>query len=298
MADDDATRLKTISDNIEGMYQSLRQAAANISGLLQGGQATCDEVRAYNLWALATYNTQRGMLDTLRAGGESGVPDLPAAPTLFAWAGIEGIDALNIDCGGQASSLSGLMKKAMRGPAPTTQFLSTNEIQIITTDPHVFQPDKAPTFKTLLAVQQARQQQAMAGLGFPLVLIVIAAIVVSVSVAISAIMHYLDVNAVQEANTEQTKIQAQAFSEYTNARLTCMANCTAAGKSQDDCVAQCKQLVTPPHITLPGQDSSWGTLQWVGFLTLATAGSFVAWKLYQRHKAGQPVFELPEAITP
>lgn len=298
MADDDATRLKTITDNIEAMYQSLRLAAGNISGLLQGGQATCDEVKAYNLWALATYNTQRGMLDTLRAGGESGIPDLPTPPTLFAWAGVEGFDALNLDCSGQASSLGGLMKRAMSGPTPTTQYLSTNQIQIVTQDPHVFNPAQAPSFKTLLAVQQARQQQAMAGLGFPLVLIVIAAIVVSVSVAITAIMHYLDVNAVQEANTEQTKIQADAFATYTQARLACMQQCSASGKSVEDCTETCKQLVTPPNIKLPGQMGSWGSLQWIGFFVVAGAGSYAAYKLYQRHKAGKPVFELPEAIAP
>lgn len=292
---DQAETLKAITDNIEGMYQALRLAAANISGLLAGGQATCDEVRAYNLWALATYNTQRGMLTSLRAGGEENIPDLPASPTLFAWRGHQGVDAVNIDCGSQPSNLDGLMAQVLKGPKLDTKYLSTNDLSIVTQDPNVFDPDKAPSFKALLMVQQARLQQKLSGLGVIGVLIVIAAIVIGVSVAIAAIMHYLEVNEVQKANTEQTRLQAEAFANYTAARLQCMTSCASGGKSQDECADVCAKLITKPDIKLPGQNDSWGILQWIGFIVVASGITVAAWRIYKRHKSGRPWFELPDS---
>lgn len=294
---DQATQLKTIADNIEGMYQALRRAAGNIAGLLQAGRATCDEVRAYNLWALATYNTQRGMLATLRANGEQGVPELPQAPTLFTWRGQQGADAWKVDCSGQPTSLAGLMGKALKGPGASPSYLSTNEIQITTSDQYLMNPEAAPSFKTLLMIQEARTKQGMAGLGIVGILIAIAGIMIAVSVAIVAIMHYLEVNEVQEANTKQTRLQADAFANYTAARLSCYSSCVGQGRTSEDCTAFCGKLITKPDIKLPGQgDDSWGVLQWIGATVLLGFGSLVALKLYRNHKNGQPLFQLPELV--
>jgi hypothetical protein len=290
---DDSTRLQTIADELEGAYQALRSAASNIAGLLQVGRATCDEVKAYNLWALAIYNTQQGMLDTLRAGGEQGVPDLPTAPTLFTWNGVAGAEAWNLDCGGQPSSLSGVMARALSGPQPTTAFLSTAQVSIQTQGTGNYDPANAPSLATLLAIQQARANPT--GLGVVGVLIAIAGIAIAISVAIAAIMHYLDVSAVQEANTQQVRLQAEAFATYTAARLSCYASCTQSGRTPEDCTDTCTKLVQKPNIKLPGQDSSWGLLQWVGFTVLAGGIGFASWKLIQRHRAGRPIFELPES---
>lgn len=288
---DQAQRLKTISDNLEATYQSMRRAGSNIAGLLQVGRATCDEVRAYNLWALALYNTQRGMLQTLRAGGEQGIPALPPAPTLFTWRGVTGADAWKVDCKGQASSLSGLMGRVLRGPSDQTQFLSTNDMAITTQDQFVYSPENSPSFKTLLQVQAMRAQNE--GLGAIMLIIAIAGIAIAVSVAIAAVMHYLEVNEVQEANTKQTQLQADAFANYTAARLACYADCTKSGKSTEQCVDICKSLVDKPNIKLPGQVSQWGLLQWTGATVLIGVGALAAYKIWERKKAGKPVFELP-----
>ncbi len=63
---DTATRVQTITANLEQTFQNLRLAARNISGLLATGKATCDEVQAYNVWALATYQAQIGMANALQ----------------------------------------------------------------------------------------------------------------------------------------------------------------------------------------------------------------------------------------
>lgn len=296
---DQAQRLKTITDNIEATYQALRRSAGAIAGLLQAGRATCDEVRAYNLWALAIYNTQRGMLATLRANGEKGVPELPPAPTLFTWKGVAGADAWKVSCAGQPSSLSGALGRAMRGPDESTQFLSTNEIEISTQDPYLMNPESAPSFKTLYQVQEARAKQEQAALEGSLgaawvIVVAIAGIAIAVSVAIAAIMQYLETSEVQEANTKQVKLQAEAFANYTAARLSCYASCTQSGKTTEQCVEICKGLVDKPNIKLPGQDKSWGMLQWIGFTVVAGVGALAAVRVYQRRKAGKPIFELPE----
>lgn len=293
---DDATRLKTISDNIEGMYQALRQCASNIAGLLQAGRATCDEIKAYNLWALATYNTQAGMLDTLRANGETGIPDLPTAPTLFVWNGVDGSDAWSIDCTGQPSDLSGLMGRVLKGPTVNTVYVNSSQVSISTQDQNAYNPTASPSFQTLVAVQQARAQQQVAGLGVIGILIAIAGIALAVSVAIVAIMHYLDTNAVQEANTAQTRLQAEAFANYTAARLQCLTQCTQGGQTVDQCTSLCEGLITKPNITLPGQSTSWGMLQWIGFVVVAGGITIAAWRLHKRHQEGKPLFELPESV--
>lgn len=297
---DDTQRLKTIADGIERTWQALRRAAANISGLLAVGRATCDEVRAYNLWALAIYNTQRGMLATLKANGEQGVPELPPAPTLFTWKGMQGADAWNVSCEGQPSSLSGLMKRTLKGPGDNAAYLSTNEIQIVTTDQFVFNPESAPSYAQLVALQNQRATESstgqnMSGLGVAwAVVILIAGITVGVGVAIVAIMKYLETSEIQEANIKQTQAQADAFAAYTAARLNCYQQCTGSGKSTEECVDTCARLVDKPDIKLPGQMGKWGTLQWIGFTVVAGFGAWGAYRLWDRHRSGRPVFELPE----
>lgn len=296
----DAERLDALGKSIQTTWELMRRAAANIAGLLQLGTATCDEVRAYNLWAIAIYNTQRGMLATMRANGEVGVPELPAAPTLFAWKGAQGADAWNVDCSGQASSLNGLgavMKKALKGPTAGTTFLSTNEIQIVTQDQFVMQPDSSPTFAALVQLQnQGPIASQVAGLGIAwAVVILIATIAVTVTVSVVAILKYLEVSEIQEANVAQVQAQADAFANYTAARLSCYSQCTTTGGQSADCVAKCKSLIDKPDIKTPGQlTAEWGMLQWIGFTVVAGAGTLLAVKAYKRHKEGKPVFELPE----
>ncbi len=290
----DADRLKLIADNIERLYQAMRRAAGNIAGLLQVGQATCEEVRAYNLWALATYNTQRGMLATLRANGETGVPELPPSPTLFGWKGVSGEAAWQIDCASSGmNGLAGALSAAMKA-TPTAKRLSTNEIEIITQDQHALDPERSPSFATLLQVQAARNQPGVNGLGaFPLILIAIAGIAIAVSVAVAAIMHYLETSAVQESNSKQVALQADAFANYTAARLECLKTCTGQGGKTEQCVATCSKIVDKPKFTLPGQGKPWGWLQWTGFTVVAGFGTLVAWRIVRRKIQGRPLFELP-----
>lgn len=285
----DADRLKTITNNIEGTWRALRRAAANIAGLLQAGRATCDEVRAYNLWAVATYNTQRGLLATLRANGETGIPELPPAPTLFAWKGVQGADAWKINCTAATSSLKGAMQAALRGPAADTQYLSTHEVAIVTQDQFLTQPDDAPSFATLAA----QTQRGQLGVAWAIV-IIIAAIAVTVTVSLVAIMKYLEASDLQESNTKQTQAQADAFAAYTAARLSCFASCTAEGKSAADCAPICAKLVDKPTFFKPGADpTKWGTFQWIGFTVVAGVGTMIAFNLWQRKREGRQLIELP-----
>ncbi len=276
---DQAARLKVISDNLEATYQSLRQAAASISGLIQAGQATCEEVTAYNLWAQAIYNTQRGMVASLRAGGEADVTE-PQPPTMFAFT--------SESCPSPTQDLSGALGRAMRGPSATTRYLSSKDVSVQTSDQYVYDPTSSPSYKTLVAVQAQRAQSQ--GLGFaPLLLIVIAGIAVAVTVAIVAIMHYLEVNEVQEANTAKTQMQAAAYQNYLAARLQCLATCKT-----DDCVTSCNKIAKPAF-DLPGS-GKWGNLQWIGFSVVVGVGALVAYRLYRRHQEGKPMFELPDSV--
>lgn len=287
----DAQRLQTIAHNIEILYQQMRRAAAAIAGLLQLGRATCKEVRAYNLWALACYNTQRGMLATLRANGEPNIPELPPYPTMFTWKGFSGENAWNIDCDSAENNLSGVLRDAMSDKKP--QYLSTEQIAIVTQDQHVFDPEASPSFKQLLE-RQVDAAKAENNLGAATIFIVIAAITIGVSVAVAAIMKYLETSAVQEANSEQVALQAKAYADYTGAKLDCLKTCTGQGQSTEQCVDTCRGLVKEPEINLPGAEKPWGWLQWTGFTVVAGVGATVAYRIWQRKAAGKPVFEFPE----
>lgn len=289
---DDATRLQTITNNIQQLYEASRRAASNIAGLLQIGEATCEEVRAYNLWAMSTYNTQRGMLATLRAAGQTDVPELPPSPTWFSWRGISGEEAWRFDCGDGAVSGLGALKAAMKPPTKRARRLSTNDVQIVTSDPYLFDPQRAPTFKDLIKAQQAQT----AGLGLPVVWIVIAVITVGISLAatVKALMHWLEVSDIQESNSKQVALQADAFANYTAARLECLKTCTGQGKSTEDCVGICNKIVDKPNIKLPGQLGKWGWLQWTGFTVVAGVGTMLVYSIWKRRVEGRPVFDISQ----
>lgn len=308
----DADRIKIITSNLEATFQSLKQAAANISGLLAVGQAVCEDVQAYNVWALAVYNGQIGMLQTLTAAGEPNVPPLPQAPTLFAWNGVSGQNAINFDCSVNAdgtpatpggvtvatdpnTDLEGVMDRALRGPTPSSVRLGLDTVSIVTTDQYVYNPSASPTFATLTQAQAANAAQ---GLGNPLVLlIVIAAILVGVSIAVSALMKYLDDSQIQEQQTARTQIQANAFATYTAARLQCYQACVNQGTPMSSCVQTCGQIEKPVFTDLnPFGNQPWGWLQWTGFTVVVGVSALVAWKLYQRKRETGRIF--PELHFP
>lgn len=295
MADEaeQAARVKRITNELEATYEAMRKSSSHISGLLQGGFATCEEVRAYNAWSIAIFEAQKGMLASLRASGQSNLPAQPAPPTLFPIKGRTGLDAVLIDCGG-SQNLAGLMTAAMKPPTKKTVYLSTNQIAIHTQDPWVFRPGEAPSFAQLIA-NQAKRAQGTQGLGFAPIVIFIAAIVVTIAVvgALTALFKYLETNAIEESNTEQVRLQAQAFAKYTEARLACLQQCTAGGQSQESCVETCSKIVDKPEFDLPGQSKPWGALQWVGAIAVGTIAVYAGWRWYER-KYGKPLFELPE----
>lgn len=280
--------VKKITDNIESTYQSLRKVARNLSGLLAVGRATCDEIKAYNLYAVAVYDTQRGMLATLRAKGQN-VPALPPTPTLFAWKGVSGDKAFQIDCKKEANSLQGSLAAAMASSAqPDAKFLSAQDIQVVSQDPNVFFPERT-------SLAQIAQQGANAGLGgelgiAPVIVIVIAAIAIAVAaIAIPALMQYLKEKEIQEETTARTKLQAQAFENYTATRMSCYDSCISKGNTIDSCIKTCKGLVDKPQLdVIPRSGLTTGSplLQKVGLIAVAGIGALILLKL---HRSG--VFE-------
>jgi hypothetical protein len=277
-------QVKRITNNIEEAYQALRRVAANISGLLAVGRATCDEVKAYNLWALAIYDAQRGMLAHLRAQGDKNVPELPNYPTLFAWKGVSGENAYKIDCARETSSLSDALSAALASTAqPDTKFLSSNEIRIVTSDPHVFTPGQTPSLVELT------QTGMNVGLGNPVLIIVIAAISIAlVATAIVALSRYLQERNIQEQTTERTMIQAKAFENYTAARMSCYSSCmNKPGATVDACIRTCKTLVDKPKLDVTPRsgltkDSSLGVFGTVGLIVVAGLGGVVVLRLYKK----------------
>ena len=281
----EAERIQKISANIETAYQSMRRAARNITALLAVGRATCDEIKAYNLWCLALYNTQRGMLTSLRAAGEVNVPELPGYPTLFAWRGYTGEDAWRIDCNAEQQGLTGALRDAMQSDRPQ-QFVSLQQVAIITQDQGLLHPEKGPDLSMLVAATGKAD-----GLGVvPIVWIVIAgiALAVGVTLGIVALARYLTEKSIQEETTERTVIQADAFEKYTAARMSCYTDCTTRGNTVEACSAACAKLVDKPNLKIdPARPESgfgfWGTIGVAAGLAATTA---IAWKVWRDRHPG------------
>lgn len=277
-----ADDVKKIAASLEETYQSLRRTAANISGLLAVGRAACDEIKAYNLWALAVYNTQRGMLTALRAAGETGVPDLPPMPTLFAWKGVSGAEAWKIDCDREQQGLTGVLRAAMMsGRAPI--YLSTSQIDIVTQGQGL-DVSAAPSLEKL-------DQMTLGAI--PLVWIVVAglAVTVSLSLGIVALSRYMTEQSIQTETTERTAIQAAAFEKYTAARMACYADCTARGNSAEVCAQTCARLVDKPNLKIDPARASSGTgfFTSAGIIAALSATGFVIWKVVKRRDERQGV---------
>lgn len=277
----DPSQVKTITDNLERTYQSLRKAVVALSALVQTGRATCDEVKSYNLWALAVYNAQRGMLTTLRAAGEPNVPSLPPAPTLFVWKGVAGANAWKIDCGAPVSGLADAMHRALAGPGPDPVYLGTDQIQIWTEDPQAFNPSAAPSLASLVPRDN--------GLGLaPLVwLIIIAGATYAVTEAIGALAAWLTENSIQVETSQRMETSARAYEQYISARATCMASCLSSGGTQASCADQCEKLIPKPDLTVdPARAAAamgfWAT---VGLVTVAVVGGALAYSKYRRPSA-------------
>jgi hypothetical protein len=279
----DSERIQKITTDLEAAHQSLRRAARNITGLLAVGRAACDEVKAYNLWALSLYNTQRGMLASLRAAGEKNVPELPAYPTLFAWKGVNGAEAWRIDCNVTEQTLTGALHDAMASDRIPT-YLSADQIRIVTTDQGALRPEDAPDLATLVRITNG-------GLGaVPVIWIVIAGITLAIglSVGLYALSRYLEEKSIQEETSARTRIQADAFDKYTAARMTCYSDCTARGNDVATCAATCAKLVDKPNLKIdPARASSGlGILGTVGLIAAAAVAGIGVWKFSQRrHEA-------------
>lgn len=274
----DSERVQKITADLEAAHQSLKRAARNIYGLLQVGRAACDEVKAYNLWALALYNTQRGMLTSLRAAGERNVPELPPYPTLFAWKGTSGAEAWRIDCNASQQTLTGVLRDAMasdRVPA----YLSTDQIRMVTTDPKALHPEDAPDLAAIVAATN----NGSLGAAVPVIWLVVAGITLAVglSVGLLALSRYLEEKAIQEETSLRTKIQADAFDKYTAARMSCYADCTARGNDVSTCAATCAKLVDKPNLKIdPARaPTGMGIFGTVGLIAAAAVAGIGAWKL-------------------
>jgi hypothetical protein len=301
-----AARVKSLTDAIDAAYKSTRVAATKISGLLQVGKATCDEVRTYNLFALGIYDMQKSMLATLRAIGQTGLPDLPTQPTLFAWKGMSGFDALNFPCGSKASTLSGLLGQVLQGPGPDAQFISSNDVEISTQGINLYNPDAAPKLQAFVQSLEAEQamrqaQQGQAGLGIaPLVLIALAGVGYLLGTTmIEALAKFFTTRKVEEEDTKRYQQYAATYTAFLATRLKCIEDCVAKGNSQAGCTATCERALPVPKNpaeVIRDRKPQWSTLELVGLSAAVLVGGVVVYKLWQRkERTGSllPSFSLP-----
>lgn len=276
-----AATLKRLTDQLEAAYQQARALSNRMKQAISAGRATCQDIVAYNLLVSAIYNTQKGILTTIRAMGGS-APALPITPTYFTIGGGVVGSSPSISCGsGLSGALRGVLKES-KAAAKRSEFLDPSMVQVI--------PERTPVPLNVdvTLAQLTRNATGLGGeLGAVWIFIIAAVAVTLASGVIIAVMNYLRDTNVSENTLKQTETIAKAIDTSLVARIDCYNRCVAQGKTPNECSKACASLIPTP--SFPGGGGGGGPGEW-GFWTWAFVGSGVilggAWLYRNKRRTG------------
>lgn len=278
LTQDQSAALQRITGNVENGYQAMVRSKTALSVLIAAGKATCQEVRAYNLYTTAIYNFQKATLATMRGAGQSDVPEKPPAPVYVMWKGVTGDKALNIDCA--QAQMAGAIQ------APTSDFYVNASMVEFRVGSDTADAVPIATISQLVAAAKqntAAEAQAQPGLGaVPLVTIVIVGIIVALAAAVAVALTYLysDLKA-REEETKQIAIQATQYEKTLAARATCFDSCISHSNSPDDCTKACAKTL-PEFDPSYRPQTSWGLFATIGVVAVAAIGGVIAYRYWKR----------------
>jgi len=259
-----AAILKSTTDNVEAMYNTLVQTSRSASILLQNDKAYCNELRQYNLYAMGTYQWQLSMIQSAKALGVQNVPAAPKFPTLFKIAGQSGQDSLNIQC----SKLSGL------GGLNDDGTVKREAIEVVTSDAQLLNPNApVPTFN----VDPNQVFAKVPGLGIePITVVVIVLVGVLITIGLAYAIKFVEAltgQGIEKERTQQAKLQIAAFNSTITARSDCFNKCLQTGQPASDCAKTCEAAFKADIPSIPG---GYTTMSVIGVAAVAI-GAFWLW---------------------
>lgn len=221
--------VQALTANVDAAYRALIRSRTALSYLINAGQATCNDVKSYNLMVKATFFYQKSIADIIRASG--GTPPAVQQPYYVAYKGRSGEDAVNIDCS----------SAALAGWRPTglgDYFINPKDVEW----------KVGPTPSDTAAIGQVVGRLAKdTGLGNPLLAVAVPIILWGIVIAVTGLIILKIVEALTDVPgkreyTRQVQIAAERHAATLEARQKCVADCTAAGKDYNICARDCSRL--------------------------------------------------------
>lgn len=266
-----AAAVQAMMDNVEAAYKQTNAMRTSLSVLMAAGQATCTDVKTYNLQVKAVYAYQASVAGIIRANGGQ-APSVPA-PIYVTYKGVTGDQAANIDCG----------TAQLRGWRPTSlgdYFVDPRHV--------AWKQEALPSDNQTVAaiVAQAGNNAVAAGqLQGPLgiaPLVVVAIVIVGIVVAVVATIVLRIVEALtdipgKKETTRQIALQAEQHRQTLDQRAACYTDCVNRGKDPAECAKNCARLTPDFKPTIAsGGLGIFGTI-----LGVAVVGGlvFVGWKV-------------------
>lgn len=277
--------VKAITENMERGYQAVQRAGNNLRSLLAIGKARCEDLKAYNSWAIAFYHDQEAILDTARQAGEPSVPFAPPMPRLFTSA--NGRVGRLINCDITTNSLNGALAAAMAPVTSQSTFIDPRLIRVTQGVQHDLGP--TPSYATL------SRMAAGGGLGdFGLTFLIIAGITLiltAIGVA-AALAGMFEERGIQQETTARSALQLEAFARQTEARNACYLACIkSAGANSSGCVADCNRLIPEVKLVTDSARKQVGLsfFSTVGLVLTAGVAGVAAFMLFRRPSGRAPM---------
>lgn len=266
-----ADAVRAMMDNVEAAYRQTNAMRTSLSVLMAAGQATCTDIRTYNLQVKAVYAYQASVAGIIRANGGQ-APSVPA-PIYVTYKGVAGDQAANIDCsGGQ-----------LRGWRPTglgDYFVDPRHVtwkqEALPSDNQTVAQIVAQAGTNAVAAGQLQGPLGIAPLAVVVIIIVSIAVTVFAAIMLKVVEALTDIPGKKET-TRQIALQAEQHRQTLDQRAACYTDCVNRGKDPAECAKNCARLTPDFKPTIAsGGLGIFGTI-----LGVAVVGGlvFVGWKV-------------------
>lgn len=220
--------VQALTANVDASYRALGRSRTALSYLINAGQATCNDVKAYNLMVKSTFFYQKSIAEIIRAQG--GTPPAIQQPYYVAYKGRSGEDAVNIDC---STALSGWKATGLGD-----YFI----------DPKDVEWKVGPTPSDTAAIGQVLGRLSKdQGLGNPLLLVAVPIILWGIVITVTGLIVLKIVEALTDVPgkreyTRQVQVAAERHATTMEARQKCVMDCLAKGGDHTTCARNCSRL--------------------------------------------------------